>query len=117
MSLDKKARNVHSPKYNMHFEEGTYNCKPVIPVFKSDSKFDSPAWPSFDAGENGAIVEKLDKTHGMIRTEILCAKYGGHLGHVFNDSYCHWIALLREQSGIFRQRRGMIERSLMWRLG
>lgn len=75
-------------EYNMHFEEGTYNCRGCnAPLFASDSKFDSHCgWPSFDAGiESGAIIEKLDKSHGMIRTEILCAKCGGHLGHVFND--------------------------------
>ena len=75
-------------EYNMHFEEGTYNCRGCnAPLFTSDSKFDGHCgWPSFDAGiESGAIVEKLDKSHGMIRTEILCAKCGGHLGHVFND--------------------------------
>lgn len=75
-------------EYNMHFEKGTYNCRACdAPLFTSDSKFDSHCgWPSFDAGiESGAIVEKLDKTHGMIRTEILCASCGGHLGHVFND--------------------------------
>ena len=49
--------------------------------------FDSHCgWPSFDQGiEKGAILEKLDKTHGMLRTEIVCASCGGHLGHVFND--------------------------------
>lgn len=75
-------------EYNVHFEEGVYNCRACeAPLFKSDSKFDSHCgWPSFDAGiESGAIVEKLDKSHGMVRTEILCAKCGGHLGHVFND--------------------------------
>jgi peptide-methionine (R)-S-oxide reductase len=75
-------------EYNMHFEEGTYNCRGChAPLFTSDSKFDGHCgWPSFDAGiESGAILEKLDKSHGMIRTEILCAKCGGHLGHVFND--------------------------------
>ena len=75
-------------EYNMHFEEGTYNCRACsAPLFASDSKFDSHCgWPSFDGGiESGAIIEKLDKSHGMIRTEILCAKCGGHLGHVFND--------------------------------
>ena len=75
-------------EYNMHFEEGTYNCRGCnAPLFTSDSKFDGHCgWPSFDAGiESGAIIEKLDKSHGMIRTEILCAKCGGHLGHVFND--------------------------------
>lgn len=75
-------------EYNMHFEKGTYTCRGCeAPLFTSDSKFDSHCgWPSFDQGiSSGAIVEKLDKTHGMVRTEILCANCGGHLGHVFND--------------------------------
>lgn len=85
---EKGTERPFTGEYNMHFEEGTYNCRACsAPLFSSDSKFDSHCgWPSFDAGiESGAIVEKLDKTHGMIRTEILCAKCGGHLGHVFND--------------------------------
>ena len=72
----------------MHFEEGVYKCRGCnTPLFKSDSKFDSHCgWPSFDNEiESGTIIKKLDKTHGMLRTEILCAKCGGHLGHVFND--------------------------------
>ena len=84
----KGTERPYTGEYNMHFEEGTYNCRACdAPLFTSDSKFDSHCgWPSFDAGiESGAIVEKLDKTHGMIRTEIMCAKCGGHLGHVFND--------------------------------
>ncbi len=75
-------------EYNMHFEKGVYICRGCnTPLFKSDSKFDSHCgWPSFDTEiESGAIIKKLDKSHGMLRTEILCAKCGGHLGHVFND--------------------------------
>lgn len=75
-------------EYNMHFENGSYTCRACdAPLFASDSKFDGHCgWPSFDQGiADGAIVEKLDKSHGMIRTEILCANCGGHLGHVFND--------------------------------
>jgi len=84
----KGTERPYTGEYNVHFESGTYNCRGCeAPLFKSDSKFDSHCgWPSFDAGiASGAIVEKLDKTHGMIRTEILCANCGGHLGHVFND--------------------------------
>ncbi|GAB5558273.1 MAG: hypothetical protein SchgKO_24860 [Schleiferiaceae bacterium] len=84
----KATERPFTGEYNMHFEEGTYNCAGCnAPLFSSDSKFDSHCgWPSFDAGiESGAIVEVLDKSHGMIRTEIVCSQCGGHLGHVFND--------------------------------
>lgn len=87
--LRKKAtERPFSGEYNMHFEEGTYHCKGCnAPLFTSDSKFDSHCgWPSFDAGiESGAILEVRDTSHGMIRTETVCAKCGGHLGHIFED--------------------------------
>jgi len=73
---------------NDHYEDGLYKCKGCgTPLFESDSKFNAGCgWPSFSSELDGEPVEKhLDKTHGMIRTEILCKKCGGHLGHVFND--------------------------------
>ena len=78
----------HTGEYNLHFEDGTYQCAGCnAPLFTSDSKFDSHCgWPSFDkAIDNKSVVEILDKSHGMVRTEIRCANCGGHLGHVFND--------------------------------
>lgn len=75
-------------EYNLHFEDGLYTCAGCnTPLFKSDSKFDAHCgWPSFDkALDSNTVVEVLDKSHGMIRTEIQCANCGGHLGHVFND--------------------------------
>ena len=56
-------------------------------LFASDSKFDAHCgWPSFDAqGPKSNVAEKADYSHGMVRTEILCKKCGGHLGHVFDD--------------------------------
>lgn len=75
-------------EYNMHFEEGVYKCAACdSPLFDSEAKFESHCgWPSFDkASSKNTIVERLDKSHGMLRTEILCANCGGHLGHVFND--------------------------------
>lgn len=75
-------------EYNLHFDEGTYRCAGCgTPLFDSESKFESHCgWPSFDrALDKKTVVERLDTTHGMIRTEILCAGCGGHLGHVFTD--------------------------------
>lgn len=75
-------------EYNLHFEDGVYRCAACeVALFGSDSKFESHCgWPSFDrALGDSTVVELVDKTHGMVRTEILCANCGGHLGHVFND--------------------------------
>ncbi len=67
--------------------EGSYNC--VVcgnPLFSSDTKFDSgTGWPSFDDALPGAVKYEKDAEYGMDRTEVLCAKCGSHLGHVFND--------------------------------
>jgi len=77
----------HSGKYNMHFEEGTYVCGACgEPLFASNSKFNSSCgWPSFDEALPGKIEYVKDTSHGMIRTEIMCANCGGHIGHVFDD--------------------------------
>jgi peptide-methionine (R)-S-oxide reductase len=69
-------------------ETGMYHCAGCgAPLFASDTKFDSGCgWPSFYepvTGEN--VVNRLDTSHGMIRTEVLCKNCGGHLGHVFED--------------------------------
>ena len=77
----------HTGKYNLHFEKGTYVCKGCKqPLFESDQKFESGCgWPSFDDAKEGAIEYRKDTSHGMIRTEIVCTRCGGHLGHIFND--------------------------------
>ena len=74
-------------EYNLHFENGTYHCAGCNQkLFESNSKFDSHCgWPSFDESIKGTVEYVLDKTHGMMRTEIVCSNCGGHLGHVFND--------------------------------
>ena len=74
-------------KYNLYFEQGTYVCGGCgEPLFVSDSKFRSSCgWPSFDDAIPGKIEYLKDTTFGMLRTEIICAGCGGHLGHVFDD--------------------------------
>lgn len=83
----KGTERPHSGKYNLNFEDGTYGCKGCgQKLFESDSKFDAHCgWPSFDESIKGTVEYVLDKSHGMIRTEIVCSNCGGHLGHVFND--------------------------------
>ncbi len=74
--------------FDKHFEQGEYVCAGCGTVlFASDAKYNSGCgWPAFTAPANGETVEeKRDTSHGMIRTEVLCAGCGGHLGHVFPD--------------------------------
>lgn len=85
---EKGTERPFSGKYNLHFENGVYLCKGCgEPLFDSSSKFDAGCgWPSFDKEiQQGKIKEVLDKSHGMIRVEIICANCDSHLGHVFND--------------------------------
>ncbi|WP_224482691.1 peptide-methionine (R)-S-oxide reductase MsrB [Robertkochia aurantiaca] len=74
-------------QYNMHFEDGSYSCKACgTTLFTADQKFESGCgWPSFDQSIEGTVEYVRDNSHGMIRTEILCANCGSHLGHVFDD--------------------------------
>lgn len=75
-------------QYDKHYEEGTYTCAGCGTVlFESDAKYNSGCgWPAFTKpAENEKIEEKRDVSFGMIRTEVLCAECGGHLGHVFPD--------------------------------
>ena len=73
--------------YTSHFEKGTYHCTACdAKLFASNSKFESHCgWPSFDDAIEGTVTYIKDSTHGMIRTEIICASCDGHLGHIFDD--------------------------------
>jgi len=85
---EKGTERAFTGEYWNVFDEGSYRCRGCGEhLFDSDSKFDAGCgWPSFDrAAADGAIEEARDTSHGMLRTEIMCRKCGGHLGHVFPD--------------------------------
>ncbi|MEO5611937.1 MAG: peptide-methionine (R)-S-oxide reductase MsrB [Sphingomicrobium sp.] len=75
-----------SPLNNEH-RRGRFVCAGcALPLFASTTKFDSgTGWPSFFRPLPGAVATKTDSALFMTRTEVLCARCGGHLGHVFND--------------------------------
>lgn len=84
---EKGTERPHTGTYNLVFDDGTYKCAACSQqLFESSSKFDAHCgWPSFDESIKGSVDYILDKTLGMMRTEIVCSNCGSHLGHVFND--------------------------------
>lgn len=84
----KATERAFSGKYDKFFESGSYACAGCGTVlFLSQTKYNSGSgWPAFFApAADTAIATKSDYSHGMVRTEVLCATCGGHLGHVFED--------------------------------
>jgi len=84
----KATERAFTGRFWDHHERGTYRCAACrADLFSSEAKYDSGSgWPSFwqpVAGDRVAVEE--DRSHGMRRTEILCARCGSHLGHVFED--------------------------------
>jgi peptide-methionine (R)-S-oxide reductase len=85
---EKGTEPAFSGKYNDHHEKGVYTCAACgNELFTSDTKFDSgTGWPSYFKPISGKNVKELtDRSMGMERTEVVCGKCGGHLGHVFDD--------------------------------
>ena len=75
-------------KYYLNKDKGMYVCAACgNELFTSDMKFESSCgWPSFDREiAGGKIKTIIDTSHGMVRTEIVCARCGSHLGHLFDD--------------------------------
>jgi peptide-methionine (R)-S-oxide reductase len=66
---------------------GVFRCAGCgEPLFDSNTKYESGSgWPSFWAAKDNAVDTSSDNSHGMVRTEVTCAKCGGHLGHLFPD--------------------------------
>ncbi len=84
---EKGTERPFSGKYVNTFEKGNYVCAACGNLlFNSDAKFHSDCgWPSYDKAIKGSVTYITDSSFGMSRTEVNCAKCGGHLGHVFDD--------------------------------
>ncbi len=75
--------------YTNVFDEGVYHCRACgSALYRSESKFHSGCgWPSFDSEIPHSVTRHVDRAYGMVRTEIVCAKCGGHLGHEFEGEH------------------------------
>ncbi|NHK32065.1 MAG: peptide-methionine (R)-S-oxide reductase MsrB [Asgard group archaeon] len=85
---EKDTERPFTGEYWNHKEKGIYKCAGCgTELFSSNTKFASGCgWPSFyDAIDKSKIEEKIDRSHGMKRIEVLCKNCGGHLGHIFDD--------------------------------
>ena len=85
---EKGTERAFTGTYDANKQSGDYHCAACgQTVFDSNHKYDSGSgWPSFTApAQPNAVEEESDRSHGMVRTEVLCARCDSHLGHVFPD--------------------------------
>lgn len=85
---EKGTERAFTGAYWDNTRAGEYHCVGCgLPLFSSSAKYDSGSgWPSFfQAVDDGQIARKTDTSHGILRTEVLCARCDAHLGHVFED--------------------------------
>lgn len=88
IARQKGTERPWSSQYEKFSEIGTYYCGACgNPLFKSDTKFESGCgWPSFyQAISKTSMIYVEDRSHGMVRTEVMCGRCKSHLGHLFND--------------------------------
>jgi len=85
--LEKGTERPHTSPLNKEYRDGTYHCAGCgQALFTSSTKFNSgTGWPSFFEPILGSVKATEDLSYGMRRTEVLCARCDGHLGHVFED--------------------------------
>lgn len=88
VTREKGTERPFTGEYWNEFRAGEYVCRCCgKPLFEADTKFDAGCgWPSFYAPtDKNSVVEELDTSHGMHRTEVVCRECAAHLGHVFTD--------------------------------